>query len=66
MRSVPSKYVYCPICNRQFTAIPGSDCFCACGAAFRVKLDGTGIESRTAEVKSGSRASRRPLFLGAN
>ncbi len=65
MRAVMSKHVYCPTCNRQFVAIPGSECFCGCGTAFRVRSDGTGVEPKPSEAKTGSRPARRPSFVEA-
>lgn len=31
-------YVTCPVCERRFEALAGSECFCGCGARFRVSL----------------------------
>lgn len=65
MRAVMKNHVYCPTCNRQFVAIPGSECFCACGTAFRVTRDGTGIETKISETKAGSGPVRRSSFVEA-
>jgi hypothetical protein len=43
--------VKCPKCGRPgFEAIPGSECFCGCGAAFRISVKtGLPVEIGVAE-----------------
>ncbi len=35
--------VFCPVCGKQFLAIPGAECYCACGTAFHISLSKDGI-----------------------
>ncbi len=65
MRSAMSKHVYCPNCHRQFEAIPGSECFCGCGTAFRVKSDGRGVE-RAPDTQAEGKPPRQASLLEVN
>ena len=63
--ALAKQVIYCPRCNREFAAIPGSECFCACGAAFRVKPDGRGadiIENTGVEAKGEGERPRSVSF----
>ncbi|HXK61879.1 MAG TPA: hypothetical protein PLP42_18480 [Acidobacteriota bacterium] len=41
--------VKCPICGeRAFDVFPGSECFCECGAAFRIVLTGRSYQVKLA------------------
>jgi hypothetical protein len=42
-RALRRERIKCPKCGRPgFDAIPGSECFCGCGAAFRISAE-TGL-----------------------
>jgi len=49
--------VPCPGCGRPFLAIPGAECYCACGTAFRIFLSKDG--SFQPVVSRGAKTGRR-------
>ncbi len=56
-----TKRVKCPNCGQQeFEVIPGSECFCVCGTAFRIGMTGRPEEIAIAgDVVNWSRARQR-------
>jgi hypothetical protein len=53
--------VKCPNCGqKEFEVIPGSECFCVCGTAFRIRMTGRPEEIAIAgEVVTWSRGRQR-------
>jgi hypothetical protein len=57
--------VFCPGCGKQFLAIPGAECYCACGTAFRISLSKDGVfqlaVSRSHKTRRQSVTGKTPL-----
>ncbi len=55
--------VRCPKCERLFEAIPGSECFCGCGTAFRICMEtGRAVEIEVVpDVVTWSRGRRQQV-----
>jgi hypothetical protein len=65
-RLARSERVKCPKCGQQeFDAIPGSECFCGCGTAFRICIEtGRPVEIEVVhDIVSWSRGRKRDFGL---